>query len=230
MNLELFTQRAKVHAALGDPLRLAIADQLTLCDRAPSELAATLEIESNLLAHHLAALESVGLIERLTSQGDRRRRYIRLRPEGHRILQRSDPIAVRRIVFICTENAARSQLAEGIWKQSHPLQAISGGTRPTDRLHPGTVQAAARRGIDLTHAVPSPIPDLEPDDLIVTVCDRAHEELPPGPGRLLHWSLPDPAASTEPDAYDAAADSLAARIDALLPSIEPRASNESSSH
>jgi ArsR family transcriptional regulator, arsenate/arsenite/antimonite-responsive transcriptional repressor / arsenate reductase (thioredoxin) len=221
MNVESFRPQAKVHAALADPLRLAIADQLTVCDCAPSELAATLDVESNLLAHHLAALESVGLIERLTSQGDRRRRYVRLRPEGHKILQRSHPIGAGRVIFICTENAARSQLAEGIWKQSHPLQAISAGTKPAPRVHPGTLRAAARRGIDLTGAEPSPIPDLEPDDLIVTVCDRAHEELPPGPGRLLHWSLPDPALSSEADAYDIAAESLALRINALLPSIEP---------
>jgi len=221
MNVESFRRRAKVHAALADPYRLAIADRLTLCECAPSELAATLDIESNLLAHHLAALESVGLIERLVSQGDRRRRYIRLLPEGHRILQHATPIAARRVVFICTENAARSQLAEGIWKQSHPLQAVSAGTKPGRRIHAGAIRAAARRGIDLSHAEPRAIPELDPDDLIVTVCDRAHEDLPRGPGQLVHWSVPDPATSSDPDAYDLAAETLAARIGALLPNIEP---------
>jgi len=221
MNVELFRRRAKVHAALADPYRLAIADQLTLGDCAPSELAASLDIESNLLAHHLAALESVGLIERLVSQGDRRRRYVRLLPEGHRILQHATPIPARRVVFICTENAARSQLAEGIWKQNHPLQAMSAGTKPARRIHAEAIRAAARRGIDLSHAEPRAIPELDPGDLIVTVCDRAHEDLPPTLGQLLHWSVPDPATSSAPDAYDAAAENLAARIDALLPNIEP---------
>lgn len=221
MEVERFRERARLHAALADPHRLAIAEQLSLSDCAPSELSATLEIESNLLAHHLAALESVGLIERLTSQGDRRRRYIRLRPEGRGMLQRSSRIDARRVVFVCTENAARSQLAEGIWNQTQQLEAVSGGTKPATALHPGTIRAAHRLGIDLTGAEPKPIPELGPYDLIVTVCDRAHEDLPSGGCRLLHWSLPDPAASSEPDACDTAAKDLAARINALIPNLQP---------
>lgn len=220
MEIECFREQARLHGALADPHRLAIADQLLLSDWAPSELATTLGIESNLLAHHLTAMESVGLIERVVSQGDRRRRYIRLLPEARRILQPSEHVTVRRIVFICTENAARSQLAEAIWNQCHPVQAVSAGTRPAGRIHTGTIRAAARRGIDLSHAHPKPIPHLNPDDLIVTVCDRAHEDLAPGVGHLLHWSLPDPATSPEPDAYDTAADNLAARIDTLIPSTQ----------
>lgn len=220
MDLERFRQQATLHAALADPHRLAIADQLALSDRSPSELAAALETESNLVAHHLAVLESVGLIERVTSQGDRRRRYIRLRPEGRTIIQPSHRIATRRIVFVCTENAARSQLAQGIWNQTHTLHAISAGTRPASRLHPRTIRAAARRGIDLTHARPNPLPKLDSGDLLITVCDRAHEDLPPGETRRIHWSLPDPATSTDEDAYDAAATDLAERIATLIPRVQ----------
>ncbi|MGA9276742.1 ArsR/SmtB family transcription factor, partial [Ilumatobacter sp.] len=70
--------RARIHAALADPSRLAIVDELTVSDRAPSELAARLSIPGNLLAHHLHVLSGVGLIERFGSSGDRRRRYVRL--------------------------------------------------------------------------------------------------------------------------------------------------------
>ncbi|HKX71485.1 MAG TPA: helix-turn-helix domain-containing protein, partial [Acidimicrobiales bacterium] len=75
-------RRAAVHAALGEPLRLAIIDELSSSDRAPSDLAARFGLAGNLLAHHLHVLERVGLIERVVSAGDRRRRYVRLRHRG----------------------------------------------------------------------------------------------------------------------------------------------------
>ena len=62
--------RAARYAALGDPVRLAIVDELTLSDRAPIELRRLLGIESNLLAHHLDVLETVGMIDRSRSSGD----------------------------------------------------------------------------------------------------------------------------------------------------------------
>jgi ArsR family transcriptional regulator, arsenate/arsenite/antimonite-responsive transcriptional repressor / arsenate reductase (thioredoxin) len=122
-------------------------------------------------------------------------------------------VATRRLVFVCTENAGRSQLAQCIWNQSQPLPAISGGTRPAPRLHRGTVRAAARRGIDLTHARPGPLPELRPGDLVITVCDRAHETLAHQLGAYgLHWSVPDPATDADPRAYDRSAEIIAERI------------------
>src|SRR5512141_1401680 len=70
--------RAARHAALGDPVRLAIVDELAVSDRAPMELRERVGIESNLLAHHLDVLEGVGLINRSRSSGDGRRRYVHL--------------------------------------------------------------------------------------------------------------------------------------------------------
>ena len=67
-----------VHAALGEPVRLAIVEDLAVSDRSPKELAARFSVPGNLLAHHLDVLEDVGLIERFVSAGDRRRRYVRL--------------------------------------------------------------------------------------------------------------------------------------------------------
>ena len=76
--------RAAVHAALADPARLQIVDTLGLGDASPSELAAMLAMPSNLLAHHLHALEQAGLVTRRRSEGDRRRSYVRLDPRGAR--------------------------------------------------------------------------------------------------------------------------------------------------
>ena len=70
--------RAARHAALGDPIRLAIVDELTASDRSPVELRRLTGSESNLLAHHLDVLEDVGLIARKRSSGDQRRRYVQL--------------------------------------------------------------------------------------------------------------------------------------------------------
>jgi protein-tyrosine-phosphatase/DNA-binding HxlR family transcriptional regulator len=213
MSLERLRHRAEAHAALADIHRLAIVDELALADRTPSELAAALGIESNLLAHHLATLEAAGLIERIVSQGDRRRRYIRLLPVAQLVIEQDIRILAKRIVFVCTENAARSQLAEGIWNQNRPIKAISAGTRPASRLHPGTIRAAARRGINLKGAHPRPLPPLGPLDLVITVCDRAHETLDPGQNvSQLHWSILDPATAGTPRAYDNSIDALEARI------------------
>jgi len=212
--------RAQLHAALGDPHRLAIVDELSLSDRSPSELAAMLDIDSNLLAHHLGLLEQLGIVERVGSQGDRRRRYTRLIPTALATLAPGGALVAGRVVFVCTENAARSQLAEAIWNHSHPVTGTSGGTQPSSQVHPETVLAAARRGLDLQHAHPRPIPQLGPGDLVVTVCDRAHETLQARAGiPQLHWSIPDPAISTTPDAYDQTAATIANRIATLARSL-----------
>ena len=76
MNLE---ERAAVHAALGEPVRLALADQLIAGDASPSDLAESLDLGTNLLAHHLKVLEAAGVIRRVRSEGDRRRSYVQLR-------------------------------------------------------------------------------------------------------------------------------------------------------
>src|SRR6185436_10313437 len=71
-------RRATVHAALGEPVRLAIVDRLGPGDASPGELAAAVGVGSNLLAHHLNVLEEAGVIRRVRSEGDRRRSYVQL--------------------------------------------------------------------------------------------------------------------------------------------------------
>jgi len=221
MQDERLEGRARLHAALGDPHRLAIVDELLLSDRTPSELGGMLELDSNLLAHHLGVLERLGLVERVRSQGDRRRRYVHLVLAALDGLNNGPALRIARVVFVCTENVARSQIAAGLWNHLRSdVRAVSGGTHPGRRVHPGAVRAAARRQVDLRHLRPGPIPDTGGVDLVITVCDRAHETLGVrGCGTWLHWSVPDPVTSGRPAAFDAATEILSERIDDLAPLV-----------
>jgi protein-tyrosine-phosphatase/DNA-binding transcriptional ArsR family regulator len=208
-------ERAERHAALGDPVRLAIVDDLRVCDRAPVELRRRIGIQSNLLAHHLDVLEEVGLIERSRSSGDARRRYVHLHEEALDVLVPEHPSEPGPALFVCTANSARSQLAAGLWRQITGKPAESAGTHPADHVHPGAVAAAGRAGIDLTEAVPTALSDLARfPTVVVTVCDRAHEELD-SEDSWLHWSVPDPVPVGTSDAFDLALDELRRRIGSL---------------
>jgi protein-tyrosine-phosphatase len=221
-------KRAKVHAALADPSRLQIVDALAFSDHTPKELAESVAIGSNLLAHHLAVLEEAGLIERQTSAGDARRRYVTLVPGSVPAFDEpADRIAARHVLFVCRANSARSQLAAAAWNARHDVSAMSAGTHPSERVQRGAVEAAARAGLDLTAARPRSIGELTiAPDLVVTVCDVAHEELPRFDEgvRLLHWSIPDPVGDPSRRAFDAALGRIARRIQNLAPRVQgPRA-------
>lgn len=211
--------RAAVHAALGEAHRLAIVDELLLSDRSPSELRALTHLESNLLAHHLDVLERAGVVERVVSSGDHRRRYLRLVHEAIGTLSPGVRRPAQHVLFVCTENSARSQLAAAIWNATTEGHAESAGTRPAERVNPLAVATAARHGFDLSRAVPRRIADIEAQpDLIVTVCDRAHEELPAADAEgSLHWSIPDPAEVGTMAAFGRAYSMLEQRIDAAAP-------------
>jgi protein-tyrosine-phosphatase/DNA-binding transcriptional ArsR family regulator len=214
--MSTLTERAARHAALSDPVRLALVDQLCGSDRSPSELRRLVGIDSNLLAHHLDVLEDAGVIERTRSSGDGRRRYVHLLGaslEGLLPQRRMQPAAA---VFVCTRNSARSQLAAALWQQIARAPASSAGTHPADRVHRGAVAAARRAGLDISAATPTSLADLGPmPDIAITVCDQAHEELRP-PGSWLHWSIPDPVTIGSKAAFDATVTELRARIAALV--------------
>lgn len=208
--------RAARHAALGDPTRLAIADELALSDRAPVELRRLLGVESNLLAHHLDVLEINGLITRHRSSGDRRRRYVQLKRDALVQLAPRRNLVAGPVLFICTHNSARSQLAAALWQQLTGHLGVSAGTMPASRVHPGAVASARRAGIDLGAARPRRLADVgEFPSLVVTVCDRAHEDLDVDP-QWLHWSIADPVPAGTRSAFDAARDELRVRISGLV--------------
>ena len=203
-----------MHAALGDEHRLGIVEELAASDRSPTELGQRLELRSNLLAHHLDVLESVGLIERFASAGDQRRRYVRLvrAPLADLGVALARPAGM--VLFVCSHNSARSQLAAALWRNRTGGGAASAGTHPAESVHPGAVAAAQRAGIDLSDSVPRLLEDSTTAAVVVTVCDRAHEELDPDPD-WWHWSIPDPVEAGTDAAFDAVVVDLDARIATL---------------
>lgn len=207
--------RARLHAALGDPARLAIVDALALNDASPGELARALSMPTNLLAHHIKVLEQAGLLVRSRSEGDRRRAYIHLVPDA---LTGLIPPLLRqalRVVFVCTHNSARSQLAAALWTRHSPVPVASAGTHPARRVHPRAVRIGRRHGVDLAAASTHHIVEIvETGDLVVAVCDNAFEELSTGHRVTpdLHWSIPDPARPDTDPAFEAAYCDLAGRV------------------
>lgn len=215
-----FDRRAAMHAALGEPVRLALVDDLVCSDRSPKELAERHGLPTNLLAHHLDVLEAAGLVERCTSAGDRRRRYVRLVAQTLVPVRPIERIPDR-VLFLCTHNSARSQLAAALWTARTGRPAASAGTDPAPRVHRGAVAAARRAGLDLTGATPRLLHHVPAGAQVVTVCDRVHESLTPGDD-WWHWSVPDPVDDATADSFDAVVDDLEARIHIVLDSHHER--------
>ena len=210
--------RAAVHAALADPARLLITDTVAAGDVSPSDLADKLAMASNLLAHHLHVLEQAGLVTRRRSEGDRRRSYVQLVPGVLDSLSRPQAREARRVLFVCTANSARSHLAAALWRRASKVPAASAGTHPAAGIAPGAIAAAGRHHLPLRRQRPRHISLVREDgDLIVTVCDRAQEEL--GPLAAVHWSVPDPVPAGDPGSFDAAVAELGHRVERFAPTL-----------
>src|SRR6478672_2157206 len=220
-------RRAAVHAALGEPVRLAIVDRLAPGDASPGELAEAVGLGSNLLAHHLKVLEEAGVVRRVRSEGDRRRSYVQLRLDdpivwaaAHAGLAERLPIgAVPRVVFVCTANSARSQLAAARWNAISPVPAASAGTPPALRVHPRAASIGRRHGLRLGRVKPVGLHEVVRDgDLVVAVCDNVHEELDRGQDRL-HWSIPDPVRVDTDEAFEVAFADITRRVERLAATV-----------
>jgi protein-tyrosine-phosphatase/DNA-binding transcriptional ArsR family regulator len=215
-NLE---QRARMHAALGEPVRLAIVDHLALGDISPGELGKKLELATNLLAHHLKVLQEAGLVRRVRSQGDGRRSYVQLVLGNPMVTALTVPTdlsgAAERVVFVCTRNSARSQLAAAAWARASAIPGTSAGTHPAARVHPRAVRVGRRHGLNLDDGATADVVDVaRPGDLLVAVCDNAHEELPPGQAQL-HWAVPDPVRVDTDQAFETAYEQITQRVERL---------------
>jgi ArsR family transcriptional regulator, arsenate/arsenite/antimonite-responsive transcriptional repressor / arsenate reductase (thioredoxin) len=211
-------RRAILHAALADLARLRITDTLLMGDASPSELAAMLAMPSNLLAHHLHVLQQAGVITRRRSEGDRRRTYLQLVPGALDALAPRSARAALRVLFVCTANSARSHLAAALWRQVSIVPAVSAGTHPAEAIDPGAIAVARRHHLALPRLRPRHISDVRHDgDLVITVCDLAHEEL--GEATAVHWSIPDPVPAGDPGSFDAALAELSDRTQRLAPRL-----------
>jgi protein-tyrosine-phosphatase len=210
-------QRARLHAALGDPARLAMVDRLVLGDVSPGDVGRELGLSTNLVAHHVGVLEAAGVVRRTRSEGDRRRTYLSLMPGALARLVPHHRLDVARVVFVCTRNSARSQMAAALIGSRSAVPAASAGTAPADRVHPRAVRVGRRHGLSLQGLRPADVRDvLRPGDLVISVCDNANEHLMV-PAPRLHWSVPDPAPADTDAAFEAAFTEIEARVDRLVP-------------
>ena len=139
---------------------------------------------------------------------------------------KTNPISKRKVLFLCTGNSCRSQMAEAIVnaRLGEDWQAFSAGTVPSGYVHPKALSALAEIGIE--HEGRSKIADEFQQtafDLVVTVCDSAAEECPLwlGQGRRVHLGFPDPAeaSGTEEEimaVFRAVRDEIAIKVPQLL--------------
>ncbi|CAN5297366.1 helix-turn-helix domain-containing protein [soil metagenome] len=220
MNIERITlkERASRYAALADVARLAVVDELALGDRSPSELQTILDLPSNLLAHHLKVLEDVGMVTKRRSEGDRRRTYVTLSDASLLDSTRAEVTPVGRVVFVCSANSARSQLAAALWAASSDVPVASAGTHPADKIAEGALAVADRRSLALVSPAPQQFTKMTTsDDFVIAVCDNAFEEI--GAPVSLHWSIPDPVAQGNDAAFDRVYAELTRRIGILAPRL-----------
>lgn len=127
----------------------------------------------------------------------------------------------RKVLFLCTGNSCRSQMAEAVVnaRLGEQWQAVSAGTIPAGYVHPKAL--AVLREIGIEHDGRSKSADEFRDvafDVVITVCDSAAEECPVwlGRGRRLHHSFPDPAKSDDMDEFRAVRDAIEREVVALL--------------
>jgi protein-tyrosine-phosphatase len=135
-----------------------------------------------------------------------------------------------RILFLCTHNSARSQMAEGLLRKSggDQVEVFSAGSEPTS-IHPLAIKVMAGAGVDLHQHRAKHLDEFlgQDFDYIITVCDRVREVCPvfPGDPEQIHWSFPDPAAiegdrQIQERGFQDTANQLAIRINYLLLMIQ----------
>lgn len=139
---------------------------------------------------------------------------------------------MQRVLFLCTHNSARSQMAEGLLRHlaGDRFEVASAGTEKT-RVHPLAIAAMRELGIDLAGHSSKTLDAFtgERFDFVITVCDRANESCPifPGAAERLHWGFDDPSAATGSDAERLAAfrtvrDAIRERLSDFLATATPR--------
>ena len=130
---------------------------------------------------------------------------------------------MKRILFLCTGNAARSQMAEAIARNFHgdAVDAVSAGSRPAGWVHPLAIRAMAEVGVDISDAESKSAAQFidQPFDVVVTVCDSAAQDCPlwPGATRIEHWPIEDPSFGVNAmEQFRETREELARRIEELV--------------
>jgi ArsR family transcriptional regulator, arsenate/arsenite/antimonite-responsive transcriptional repressor / arsenate reductase (thioredoxin) len=229
----------------GHPLRWRLLRELAHSDRHVGELTKLLGRPQSLVSYHLARLRADGLVSARRSSADGRGAYYSLDLSRcgallaatgealHPGLRLEPPRATRsstrtrtRVLFLCTGNSARSQMAEALADRlgGGAVEALSAGSRPKP-LHPNAVRVMRERGIDLRGRRSKHLDELAGRRFryVVTLCDRVREVCPEfrGAPPRIHWSIADPASGGGDDeatypAFERTASELEARIPYLL--------------
>jgi protein-tyrosine-phosphatase len=238
---------------LADEQRWRLLQELSRSDRKVSELTERLARPQNLVSYHLAALRDAGIVLARRSSADRRDTYYRmdmrrfgdlltgvgstLQP-GARLavlppsLQARMPGPRPGVLFLCTGNSARSQMAAALleFHSNGAIRAWSAGSHPKP-LHPNAVRVMAERGIDISDRKSKHMDRFvhRHFDRVITLCDKVREICPefPEPAMPIHWSMVDPASvgGTDEERYHAfvqTADELESRIPFLIGELVQR--------
>lgn len=232
------------------PIRWRLLRELAASDRQVRELTDLAGEAQNVVSYHLGRLTAAGLVSSRRSSADGRVAYYRvdldrcaellvasaaaLHPTLARRVGEDTPTsgAPRHrpsVLFLCTGNSSRSQIAEALLRHrlAGRVDVASAGSHPKP-VHPMAVEVLAERGIDIAAARSKPLESFmrRRFDQVVTVCDRVREVCPgfPGRPRTAHWSVEDPSARAAPPAamraaFRATTDDLERRIEYLLPQL-----------
>jgi protein-tyrosine-phosphatase len=233
----------------GHPLRWRLLSELARSDRRVGELCELAGQRQSLVSYHLRQLRDGGLVSARRSLADGRDTYYVLElvrcgdllvsagaslHPGLASAVGSHPdqgrgLARARVLFLCTGNSARSQMAEALATEmsAGAVRAASAGSHPKP-LHPNAVRVMRKRGIDLAGGRSKHLSEFTGRrfDYVISLCDRVREVCPefPGTPQAIHWSVRDPAREPGTDkqtlpAFERTAAELGTRIGFLLEAI-----------
>jgi protein-tyrosine-phosphatase len=216
------TQPPDVLRMLAHPLRWQLVTTLSITDQRVQELVERLRQPYNLVSYHLKLLRDMDLVSQRQSDADRRDLYYHLNleklqedyqaagliiypgwiwNEGSIMPADHEPL---RVIFLCTYNSVRSQMAEGLLRHlgGNKYIVTSAGSQPRP-IHPDAVSVMGKLGIDISQQRAKHLDEVKGRgfDIAITVCDRVREEckIYDFCESNLHWSIPDPAGIPEPD-------------------------------
>src|SRR3954467_10473472 len=217
----------------GHPLRWRLLSELSRSDRRVGELCELAGRRQSLVSYHLRQLREGGMVSARRSAADGRDTYyvldlarcgallasagVALHP-GLAGAARQGAVPDASVLFLCTGNSSRSQMAEALYRG----EAVSAGSHPKP-LHPYAVQVMRDRGIEISARRPKHLSEFAGRrfDYVISLCDRVREVCPqfPGAPEAVHWSIPDPAREDTLPAFERTAAELETRIGFLTEAI-----------
>lgn len=238
---------------LSDPLRWQLIVELGHSDRRVGELVQLVGKPQNLVSYHLSELRRAGIVDARRSSADGRDVYYRADLYRCRDLLGEAGVSIHpgislapaplgnvvetrrarsRLLFLCTGNSARSQIAEALveHQSAGTVEARSAGSHPKP-LHPNAVRVMAERGVDISDRSTKSLTRFARSrfDRVITLCDKVREVCPEFPGWPVasHWSIGDPAAAGANDeatypAFQHVADEIDSRVALLLADLRTR--------